>query len=153
MIRLSTMSDKKRADYMQYYNDVLLSGKGGMKIEKPQEGFDRWGLKFDISYLNQIGYNVIFFPLEILAEYADAVTKSFIDEDNSEFIYKQCIDFDFPKDKEIDLNGINATALGNCAYIALNCNNAVASKQAEDFLDKVFVKAKGIMLNYMNENL
>lgn len=149
--RLSTMSEKQREDYLKYYNDVMLSGITGFKVLEPAKEYDDFGLRFPIDYLNSFGKNVVFLPLEIMAEYVDIITRSAIDNNEADFIYHQIHDLDFDVDKMYD--NLNATAIGNMAYIALNCQDGKAKEICEKQLNAIFVKAKGKLLNAMNENL
>ncbi len=150
---LSKMSTEDREKYMKYYEDVLLSGVIGFTVLKPNPDFDDNGLRFPVDYLNEIGINIIFMPIEIMSEYVDSVTKTHIDKNDDGFIYHQFIDSNFDGSNEDDFNTVNATALGNLAYAALNCKNEKARQIAEKNLNHIFVKAKGKMLNSINEEI
>lgn len=147
--RLSTMSEKQKEDYMKYYEDVMISGVAGFKMLKPADKFDENGLRFPIKYLNEFGKNIIFLVLELIAEYADVITTCSIDENDKGFIYHQIIDLDFDIEKMYD--NLNATSIGNIAYICLNCKDEKVKLIAEKILNEIFVKAKGILLNQINE--
>ncbi len=151
MVRLTTISEEQKEQYLTYFKDVLLTGAGGFKVLEPTENFDDNGLRFPVTYLSKVDKQIIFFPLEYIADYADIITKSAIDEDDAEFIFNNIINRDIDVDKDYD--NLNATAIGNLAYVALNTKNKDAQKISEDILDKVYVIAKGKMLNELNEIL
>lgn len=147
------MTEDQKERYNKYYNGVLLTGELGYKIEHPSNTFNEFGLKFSVDYLNRIGKNVIMFPLEIMADYVDEVTKKYIDTNNLEFIDYQIHIFesDF-KSVDIIWENLNATSIGNLAYICLNSKNEKAKEVCEKILQDIFVKMKGILLTHINEN-
>lgn len=103
-------------------------------LKKPAKDFDEWGLRFPINYLNDIGGGIIVFPLEYMAEYVDVVTKTQIDDNDGGFIMNL-----ITMEDDVDVNQYNTTAIGNLAYIALNCKNEqakdVALKLLQNYLD------------------
>lgn len=151
VIRLSELNQEQKDNYMNYYNNVLLTGLSGFKILEPEKEFNDFGLRFPIDYLNSVGKNIIMFPLEIMAEYCDVITKSYIDDKDESFIYEQIIDCDF--NLEETYGNLNATGIGNLAYMALNCHNERAKEIANEQINSIFVKAKGELLNQINEAL
>lgn len=99
--------------------------KGFIKLREsnfkiPNKEFDQNGLKFPITYLNQIKGAIIFLPLEFMAEYVDAVTQTNIDSNNNYFMNKCLINFHSPSE---GWENINTTSIGNTAYMALYGNN------------------------------
>ena len=151
IIRLSYLDEEKKSAYINYYKNILLTGQGGLAILEPTEKFDEYGLKFPIDYLKKISRTVIFFPLEIMANYADKTTVTAVSNNDAEFNYYQVVDPVF--NIEEAWPDINATSIGNLAYIALHCTNIITQQNAEEILNKIFVKTKGILLNAMNEIL
>lgn len=143
------MSEQEKSEYLKYYEDVLLTGVAGFKMFKPNEQFDEYGLRFNIDYLNSVGKNVVFLPLEFMSEYVDVVTKSAIDANDKEFIFHQIHDLDF--DVEQMYESLNATAIGNLAYACLNSQDEKVKELCEKQLSAIFVKAKGKLLNALNE--
>lgn len=145
------MPEEKKAAYLKYYNEVMLTGLGGIEILKPEKDFDENGLRFPIEYLNKMSQNIIMFPLEIMAEYVDVRTKNYVDTKDDSFIFHAVIDSDLNIEETYD--SINATAIGNMAYIAMFSHDEKARSITEDWLNKIFVKAKGKLLNIINEHL
>ena len=41
---------------------------------KPNAEFDEYGLRYDIEYLNNIGVDIVFAPIEYMVNYVDVVT-------------------------------------------------------------------------------
>ena len=148
--KLSDMTESQRDKFMDYYNNVLLTGLTGFKYEKPTEEFDEFGLRFSSDYLAAIQFSAVMLPIELMADYVDEVIKTEIDKNNTEFIYKNIIDVDTVVNS---VNEINATACGNMAYIVLHCKNEIAVKKVEAELNTFHTMVKGHLLNYMNENM
>ena len=148
MIRLSYLSPEIKEHYLNYYNNVLLSGASGFKFIEPTPDFNELGLRFPIEYLNEMGKNIIFLPLEIAAEYVDGITKNFIDENNEEFIFHQVLNVDYEVSEMYE--NLNATGIGNMAYICLNCQNEKARTICDEFLKSVFGKEKGKLLDHLH---
>lgn len=145
IFKLIEFTDKGLQDYMVGYNDQISQGV----LKNPNAKFDDFGLRFDVDYLNRIGVNVIFLPLEIMAEYVDAVTKQMIDNNEMGFEYNQIINPDFDVDQLYET--VNATGIGNAAYVCLNSKNEISQKQAEKLLNSLFVKAKDEILKSIGE--
>lgn len=151
MIRLSTMHPGAVKRFEEYYNNFLLNGKLGFKWRKPAKKFNDNGLRFPIEYLNVIGKNIIMLPLEIIADYADVITVTAINNNDADFIKFNFSKNDFDIEKEYE--NINATSIGNLGYVALHCINEPIRQMAETILQQIFVKVKGSLLNFMNENI
>lgn len=151
IVKLSALSESEKEKYFKYYNEVLLTGASGFKVLEPTKDFDENGLKFPINYLHQLGINNVFFPLEIMAEYADIVTTTSINKDDKYFIFDQIINYEFNIESVYPL--LNATSIGNMAYVALNCKSQAARQICEDQLNQIFVKAKGELLAAINERI
>lgn len=149
--RLSEMTEEKRNNYMKYYEDILLTGSAGFQLMRPAEHFDKFGLRFPVEFLNKIGTSLVFLPLELMAEFVDVIMKNGIDKNDAEFIFNQILDKDFNIEQSWSL--LNATTIGNLAYIALNCKNERAKEIAEDLLNKIHVKQKGAVMQYINDNI
>jgi hypothetical protein len=151
MIRLSEIKGENKSKYLAIYNMMKAGAIEGIKVLKPTKDYDDFGLRFPSEYLSELRHNLIFFPLEIIAEYVDIVTKENIDQDNKEFIYHMVHELN--TDVEYLYEGINATGIGNLGYIALNCKDEKAREICEKCLDELFVKSKGLLLNLMNETI
>ena len=134
--KLSEMTPQQQLQYMQYYETLCTKGLHGFKVLKPGRFFDDNGLRFPVDYLNRLGINNVFFPLEIMAEYVDAVVKGYIDDNDPGFIYNgmQMIS---NKAAVISFESLNATAIGNMAYIALKCVNLTYARMNEALLNQV----------------
>ena len=149
--RLSKMTEKQKSKYMDYYNNVLLTGVGGVKFEKP---FDKPidNLYFDIEYLNNVGIAIVMLPIELMAEYRDIVTEERIDHWNKfgkKIKVEDLEQFDIKK----DFDGLNATSLGNIAYTILNSDNKEIVDYSINILNQIFVKYKGMLLQQLNDTI
>lgn len=147
---LATMSAEQKEKFMNYYNNSLLTGEFGVKMLRPTDEFDSNGLRFPVSYLNEIKFMIVFLPLELMAEYADIVTTQMIesiDSDNG-----VTFSFDIARsnysDDQIFLN-LNATAIGNLAYICLNSKSINVKGIAERALQIIFDKAYQYTTNFV----
>ncbi|SFC81067.1 hypothetical protein SAMN05421780_11054 [Flexibacter flexilis DSM 6793] len=130
MLRLSEMSEDQKAKFYRFYDK-----KNGFL--EPFENFNEFGLKFPLYYLQELGPMVLFFPLEIAAQYVDVATKSLIDDgmnfgiliDGGIRLGTLIDDIDLT-DLEI-LQKLNATSCGNLAYIAMFSHHQVLRLEAE----------------------
>lgn len=84
---------------------------------KPNEEFDGYGLRYDADYLGNLGTNILISPVEYMANYVDAVTKSTIDENEDVSYLGIDIESDITKEQ---FSRLNATACGNMAYVYLH---------------------------------
>lgn len=149
--KFSLMNEEQKKAYMNYYNNAMLTGIMGFTYLKPEKEFDKDGLRFPSDYLQAVGKSIVMLPLELMAEYVDGVTHDLIDEDNQPFIFEQVINRDINVEEEYP--SINATGIGNLAYICLNCKNEKAREITEKILDEIFIKQKGELLEQINDKL
>lgn len=168
LIQLKNLSEKQRNDYMEYYNNVLLSGKLGVKILEPYDNFDSSGLKFPISYLENIARQVIFFPLEIMSKYACEGLILNISKDDKQYIegLKENVEIVNSKPFKIHeffelnsdeiknspvYNRIDAVVIGNMAYVVLNCKDSECVANYSKILSKIFdIESGAITLGFRN---
>lgn len=115
-----------------------ISAKG---LRFPNPEFDENNLRFDIAYLNGIGGAICMLPLEFIADYVDGVCKSSVD-DNDGLMEEDVISTDLTTEQ---LKEVNATALGNAAYIILHTKNEMAKHKCLDILHRY--------LNFYLDNL
>jgi hypothetical protein len=105
---LNSLSDEKKEKYEKDFYKTN---------PKPKPKFDQYGLRYDISYLNNLGNNVLLSPVEYISNYVDIITKNLVDTNDYIFIQDIKRSVDIEKYK---LCNINATACGNMAYVYLN---------------------------------
>lgn len=122
--RLSNLTEEGKAEVL-----ALVEKTFG----KPNEKFDMYGLRHSIEQLNKIGGSIITIPLECMAEYVDIVTKNAIDNNDGYFILTQVLNTD---DDSINFSKLNATAIGNIAYVCLNCSDETARLKSEKTLER-----------------
>lgn len=122
--RLSNLTEEGKAEVL-----ALVEKKFG----KPNEKFDMHGLRYQIDHLNKIGGSIITIPLECMAEYVDVITKNAIDENDGYFILTQILNSD---DDSINFSKLNATAIGNIAYVSLKCCDETARLKSEKLLER-----------------
>lgn len=102
-----------------------------MQYPKHADKFDECGIRYDINWLNSVGCMLIVYPLEYMATYVDRICHDYTNEEDQEFYDA------FNDDSEhASFETLNATAIGNYAYIALNCKNEKASKKAMEKLNE-----------------
>ena len=137
---INPIPSERREDYLKQ-----IKGKG---FRNPNPDFNEHNLKFDIEYLNTIGGSIALLPLELSYEYADRLCRKSVDEEDGiverSFI-NQVID-------ENMLTDVDATSIGNMAYIALNSKNDIAKKKAFDVLEKFMHHYLDKLLNNVVES-
>ena len=90
--------------------------------------FDSNGLRYPVAYLSSMKKKIAFLPIEEQAKFVDAVT------------YENCNNPDFIKQAKADLSSanfesINATSIGNAAYMALHCSDEQVKINMLSFLE------------------
>lgn len=135
--KFSDFTDSQKEYFLNYYNNVLLGGAFGFKWEKPKDNFNELGLKFDYDYLNELGINNIFLPLEYMSEYADIVTVKAIDSNNITFKKTALGSLIIDNMNSIDFDNINATGIGNLAYCYLHSNDEQLQYEILIYLNKI----------------
>ena len=149
ILKLGEMTPEQKDNYLEYFNNALLTGALGFKVMQPADEFDENGLKFPIEYLNQLGVNVVFLPIEMMAEYADIITKSSIDGyDKGYYEFLSGDDLE-SLDEMYESGQINATSIGNMAYIAMHCKDQTQRDLSDAGLNKIFSKHKKAVLNML----
>lgn len=103
-------------------------------FREPNEEFNELGLRFDLDYLNMIGGGIIMIPFDKMMEYVDLITKTAIDFGDVGF-ENDIINISDNQIPEI-LKNLDATGIGNFAYIYMNCKNAIAKSVAKVILEK-----------------
>lgn len=96
-----------------------------MKLPKRSATFNKFGLRYDINTLNGLGKRIIFFPIEVMADFVDGVTftRSSAGEAMPDLTFKGLRDM---------YHLLNATSIGNLAYVALHSN--YIKQKAHNFL-------------------
>ena len=95
---------------------------------------DSFGLRHSLEKLQSIQREIAFYPIREQANYADAITIENVN--NRDFLEEQVLNID-ENDTSLYTN-LNATAVGNLAYIAAYNSNNVSARR----------KAGLILLNY-----
>lgn len=134
IIKLSELSEHEA---YQFKDSLLVKSI----YRKPESNFDQNGLRYTLAYLNSVGGRIIRLPLELMADYVDAITKDAIDESDPVFVLTQILSIDV---ETLNMNRWNATSLGNMAYVALHCKIDGANKKAMDVLEKYFLYFKSL---------
>ncbi len=95
-------------------------------FRKAAMGFNKYGLKYEVETLELMFPKILSIPIEEQADYADYPTVNncnkgwFINEIKSR-----------PEEVE-NIHNVSATAIGNTAYVALNCKD----KDVQDMMKK-----------------
>jgi hypothetical protein len=129
--RISTMTIEQRRAFNEYYAKCL-SGELGFTLYQAAPVFNSYGLRFDIDYLRTIGSMVIFFPLEIMADYADQITNSTVMKDPG-----KCYMDRYQELTPSDVMRMNATTIGNMAFVLLHSENEKDKEIAEKVLMQI----------------
>lgn len=148
MLKFSTMNPQQRKDYENYYREVLLTGASGFKVLEPSPIFDKYGLRFPADYLQTIGVQVILFPLEIMANYADVTTVDAVNNNDMNFIIQSGREIMATSAEELIRRG-NATSIGNIAYVVLYSKDIIFAKSMEEFLERAFQ----VMVKLLNDTI
>ena len=103
---IATLKNGDPIDLIVY--SVLGSLAGKIISEKPDA-------LHGTKELEKVFQKIPFFPIEKQAEYADEVTRKFVNDPEKIGLFKP-----------VSTRGWNATSVGNLAYIALHSNNKLA---------------------------
>lgn len=126
----SKMTDSDKLFWETQIKNHLLIGI----LEEPTTEYNEFGLKFSPNHLKQISISLIFFPVEYMAKYVDVITKENVDSGNCNYYVEQFVDMNQP----IQFESINATSIGNLAYVYLNMKEEIEKQKFKDLLDKIF---------------
>lgn len=94
--------------------------------KEPNEKFDRFGLRYDLDFLQKVKTRICLLPIQLMANFADKTT---IESEAK-----------FNKIKKFNIetyNYLNATTIGNTAHIFLNTTNDDVRQCCYDFLTKL----------------
>lgn len=150
IVRLSTSTEEEKSVLMPVYN-LIKGGILGFEIQEPKEEYMSDGLKFDISYLNSLGKALIMFPVEDIVKYVDQTTKTFVDSKSAEFIELVVSSLNnINIEDENQYDPLNATSIGNIAYVMENCNTANIREKCETILNSILQKEFNKSLNLLN---
>ena len=129
-------------EYKEAVNAYLENLYQRGSLVRPADKYDYTGLRFNIHYLNALETRIIFYPVEIMAEYVDIVTKSHMDtpihsRTRKSFEMQVIDDIDFFSTQEI-VETINATGIGNYAYVYLHTQNNKLKTKLERVLNEIY---------------
>lgn len=132
-IELSNMTKARKKEYLLDYekmhNDESIIG---FKFEKPLKKFNSNGLKYSPEFLQKIGLMLVMLPIELMQNYVDGITKTMVDE-NPEKLRKFLVSED-----NININEINATSIGNLAYLILNIKDEELKNRCKLILNTIY---------------
>lgn len=118
--------------------DVELATAAMIKrqLGTPKLNYNKYGLRFDIKALNNVGLLVIYLPLEDMRHLVDQVAATLIRNNNERYL--QEVLKVSPRDPNI-----NATTIGNLAYVAtsLPAEN-VYTKAAFQLLNQIYERVE-----------
>jgi hypothetical protein len=141
IIKLSSLSKEKRLIAEKFFEDTFFNEKMPVEFRfvKPSPEFDEHGLRFDLPHLKDIGLRVLLLPLEYMANYADEVTITAVDSCNKDFVEQisdSTTEIQDMTDEEV-LQKINATSVGNLAYISIHLKNQEVKDLSEAILNRL----------------
>ena len=147
--RLSDMTSEQVAAYKQNIQTFNDSNMLGIKYLEPYDKYDGYGLKFPIDYLMKMGFYIVSWPLEIMAQFVDQTTKRFIDNEDKLYLINCIYEYNFEK---LDYSQLNATSIGNMAYACLHCKQKRARDIMEEQLNKILQFAYKTIDNQIQYN-
>lgn len=147
IIKLSELNAEEKYVRIKQYETLIEAGE----LVHANKDFNDYGLRFDVQYLNRIGLMLVLLPLEMMAEYVDVVTKSYVDKSIWDFDESS---YGMFRINESQLQYTNATAIGNLAYNCLNSKDTYIKTICEQSLNKIhdYVSAKMIAELSKNKN-
>jgi hypothetical protein len=139
---LGSLPDDKRRELEPLLQEVFYDENAhcSIRFKRPFSEFNSDGLRHDMEHLSAIGLNVLFLPLEYMSDYVDKVTFDGINSGDVGFIasvIESNRKGDGMSDDELS-SALNATSLGNLAYIILNCKDELCVKSCEALLNRVY---------------
>ena len=137
---------RRIADFPESSQEKIKTMRSTDPFKMPNEGFDEYGLRFHTDYLNKIVHNIVFLPLEYMAEYVDIICKSYIDDGNEQFISEVKTSM-----QERKFSTWNATSIGAVAYIALHCPKEEDRKECIDVLNDLYKWYVNYIVNHATQ--
>lgn len=137
--KLSDAPDEECRKCIESYIENLYERK---VLTRPADVYNYLGLRFDINYLNALETRIIFYPVEIMAEYVDRITKNYMDvpmhsRTRKSFESQVMEDISFFSTQEI-VETINATGIGNYAYVYIHTQNYELKAKLEQILNEIY---------------
>lgn len=144
ILELKNLPQEQQEEIQAFYNSSLENGT----LLPPFEQFNEFGLKYPTEHLAEIGKFAIFFPVEMMINYVDKITKNYVDSNNTSFLnfFSESI-----KNSMRNFKDINTTSIGNLAYCYLHADSTLIKKAAKEQLDLIFSKMKEIVLQEAEE--
>lgn len=99
-------------------------------VSKNPEDYPNYGLSHSAKHLRNVLDKIGFFTIEKQAEYGDAICRAMVA--NHE---RTVEDFDVSAISKNSLDKLNATAIGNLAYIAMNSSSEQEVRNALKILE------------------
>lgn len=121
---LAEFSEDDKAHFLQFY----------ATIPAANERCNKYGLRFEMDVLKKLGTSIIFFPLETMTEFADAVCMNMV-INNPVGIGQQVSEI---KIHELHMQPVNCTSIGNMAYVACHHPSAVIRLKAVHILNAYY---------------
>lgn len=109
------------------------------KLPLPKKSFNPYGLKYEVKDLNALDKKLIFFPLEVMAGFADMVCQSILDNKARENQFYFQIMEETPHTIRATYKRLSATGIGNMAFMALNFPDEKARQHCLMLLEEIFV--------------
>jgi hypothetical protein len=103
-------------------------------IPAPNERFNKYGLRFSMDVLKGLGTSIIYFPLETMTEFADAVCINAV-KNNPVGIGQQVSAINL---NELATMPVNCTSMGNMAYITCHHPSTVIRLKAMHILNAYY---------------
>jgi hypothetical protein len=126
---------RKLSDYPEAVQDKLkqeVENQFSLAREQCYPEFNDYGLRYKLEALNYIGNTILVYPLEIMADFVDAITKAHVDENAISEDLWGCDGYEY-----IPGSKVNATGCGNLAYMAVHHQDEVERERALVFLQSI----------------
>jgi hypothetical protein len=149
--RLAELTDQQRLQLEFFYHPSAPLNECKLQLLHPEKEFNEYNLRFPIEYLNKLGWYLILFPIETIAEYADGVTTAMVnDPSRAEELLLQFDNLEQIWITPQTLQSIKATGIGNVGYLALHCTDECLRNKAENFLSRVLDQALTLIKPILN---
>jgi len=105
-------------------------------VSKKKPIFDENGLSYDKEFLEEISYAILTLPVDIMSHFVNREIKMLVDNDQliiEDFTTSEIINAENII-KELDDKTIDATAIGNIAYVYENTKDETTKKIAKQWI-------------------
>ena len=115
-------------------------------VTKKKPTFDSNGLSYDLDFLEEVSYGILVLPIDIQSHFVDEQTAMLVN--NNQLIMEDDLSEDIIGSesiaRQLDENLVNATSIGNIAYVYQYTKDArtkeIAKQWITAFAEQVLIK-------------